>query len=249
MQTHADSSGCEEALARRLMRLADRAALATLLSPPAPDGGGRGGRQPYASLVLVASDLDGSPILMLSNLADHSRNIAADPKVSLLLAPALNAPEPLAQARLTLIGEAQPDGSERLKERFLSRHPGAALYAEFADFRCYRVRCDKAHLIAGFGRIRWLEGERLRLGPDALGLWPEAGNLVRRLNVEEIGLVERLGATAGGAAAPWRLTGIDPEGCDFRAGERTARLDFPSKAGSGAAALEFIRQAGPLRNG
>lgn len=241
MQTHADSSGSEEALARRLMRLADRAALATLLGPQAP--GGEGGR-PYASLVLVASDLDGSPILMLSNLADHSRNIAADPRISLLLAPAIGAPEALAQARLTLIGEARPDAEGRLRERFLDRHPGAALYAGYSDFRCYRVSCRKAHLVAGFGRIRWLEGARLRLRPEAAVLWPEMGNLARRLNVEEIGLVERLGAAASGVAAPWRLTGIDTEGCDFRAGERTARLDFASPVDSAATALGLIREAG-----
>ena len=241
MQTHADSCGSEEALARRLMRLADRGSLASVLRADAPSGGGG---QPYTSLVLVASDLDGSPILMLSKLADHSRNIAADSRISLLLAPGIGAAEPLAEARLTLIGEARPEADGRFKERFLDRHPGAGLYAGFADFRCYRVRCRAAHLVAGFGRIRWLEGERLILGPEAVALWPEAGNLARRLNVEEPGLVERLGAAASGEIAPWRLTGIDAEGCDFRTGERTARLDFAAPADSTVKALALIRQAG-----
>lgn len=241
MQTHADSSGREEALARRLMRLADRGALATVLRPDAA-GGERG--RPYASLILVASDLDGSPILMLSDLADHSRNIALDPRISLLLAPGIGVAEPLAEARLTLIGEAHSEADGRFRERFLDRHPGAALYAEFTDFRCYRVRCRKAHLVAGFGHIRWIEGERLLLGPEAAALWPEAGNLVRRLNVEETGLIEGLGAAANGAAGNWRLTGIDPEGCDFRAGERTARLNFGLRADSIGKAVELIRQAG-----
>src|SRR5262245_46174551 len=120
------------------MRLSDRGALATLIGPQSPI---RESGLPYSSLVLVASDLDGSPILMLSDLADHSRNIGADRRVSLLLAPASNAEEPLAEARLTLIGEALPDSTERVRQRFLDRHPGAALYAGFADFRCYRVSC------------------------------------------------------------------------------------------------------------
>jgi putative heme iron utilization protein len=240
MQTHADSLSSEEILARRLMRLADRGALASLLSRPAPGGGGS---RPYASLVLVASDLDGSPVLMLSNLSDHSRNIAADPRVSLLLAPGFGAAEPLAEARLSLVGEARPVPAERLRQRFLDRHPGAALYAGFADFRCYRLACQEAHLVAGFGRIRWLEGGRLLLRTEAAALWPEGGNLARRLNVEEPDRVERLGANASGVAAAWRLTGIDPEGCDFRAGERTARLEFPSAVDSVAKALDFIRKA------
>jgi hypothetical protein len=240
MQTHADFLSSEEVLARRLMRLADRGVLATLLGAPAPQ---EGGAPPYASLVLVASDLDGSPVLMLSDLADHSRNLGADPRASLLLAPGWSEREPLAAPRLTLLGEARPDADDRLRQRFLDRHPGAAVYAGFADFRCYRLSCQRAHLITGFGRIKWLDGARLILGPEASRLWPEGGNLVRRLNVEETGRVERLGAEASGVAAPWRLTGFDVEGCDFRAGERTARLQFPSAVESVTKALDFIRKA------
>ena len=80
------------------------------------------------------------------------------------------------------------------------------------------------------------------LGPEAAALWPEGGNLARRLNVEESGRIERLGAQASGAAGPWRLTGIDPEGLDLRAGERTARLEFPSAVDSVTRALDFIRK-------
>jgi putative heme iron utilization protein len=229
MQTHADFLSSEEILARRLMRLADRGALATLLARPSPEGEGGG---PYASLVLVASDLDGSPLLMLSDLADHSRNIAADPRISLLLAPGSGAAEPLAEPRLSLSGEARPEPAERARQRFLDRHPGAAVYAGFGDFKCYRIACREAH-----------QGPRLLLGSGAFALWPEGGNLARRMNVEEPGRIERLGGTAGGMAAPWRLTGIDPEGCDFRAGEKTARLDFPSAVESATQALDFIRKA------
>ena len=239
MQTHADFLSSEEILARRLMRLADRGALATLSARPSPQGGGG---NPYASLVLVASDLDGSPLLMLSDLADHSRNIAADPRVSLLLAPGFGVAEPLAEARLSLVGQARAEPAERARQRFLERHPGAALYAGFADFRCYRIACEEAHLVAGFGRIRWLQGARLLLGPEAFALWPEGGNLARRLNVEDPERVERLGRAASGATAPWRLTGVDAEGCDFRAGERTARLDFPAAVESVTQALDFLQK-------
>lgn len=239
-QTHADSSAGAEALARRLLRLTDRGALASLLARPGPAG--QGGR-PYASLVLVASDLDGSPLLMLSALADHSRNIAADPRVSLLLAPGAGLPEPLAEPRLTLVGQARFAEEDRARQRFLDRHPDAAAYAGFADFRCYRVDAEEAHLVAGFGRIRWLEARRLLLGREALALWPEGSNLTRRLNVEEPERIERLGAMAGGVRAAWRLTGIDAEGCDFRAGEHTARFDFPSAVQSATQALDVIRKA------
>jgi putative heme iron utilization protein len=241
VQTHADSTGSEPALARRLMRLADRGALATTL---APEGLEDPRRAPYASFVLLASDLDGSPILLLSDLADHSRNLAADPNAALLLAPAAGAAEPLAEPRLTLIGRLRPESLDRLRARFLDRHPGAALYAGFGDFRCYRMAVRKGHLVAGFGRIRWLDAGALLLGQEALSFWPEGSNRARRMNVDEPDLVDRLGVRASGMAGPWRLTGIDAEGCDFRAGERTARLDFAKPAASVDMAVELMRLAG-----
>jgi hypothetical protein len=82
------------------------------------------------------------------------------------------------------------------------------------------------------------------LGPEALCFWPEGSNRARRLNVDETDLVDRLGVRASGTAGPWRLTGIDAEGCDFRAGERTARLDFAEPAASVDMAVELIRLAG-----
>jgi heme oxygenase (biliverdin-IX-beta and delta-forming) len=246
METHADSATADAALGRRILRLSDRGALATLLRGGTPAG--PAGR-PYASLTLVASDLDGSPILLLSDLADHSRNIAAGPAVSLLLAPAMGAAEPLGQPRLSLLAAAESDGTPRLKERFLDRHPQAKTYAGFGDFRCYRLRPAHGHLVAGFGRIGWIEGSRLLLevaNPDELA--GELRDLVRALNVDSPDLVQALGGAAGGAGLPWQLTGIDPEGCDFRAGERTARLDFPtllSDLPSVAAQILFWRRRLP----
>ena len=239
-RTHAESASPHAAQGRRILRLADRGALATLLS----QGSGGPSGQPYASLVLVATDLDGSPILLLSDLADHSKNIAAEPQVSLLLALAWASPDPLAQGRLSLIGRAERSADPRLSERFLARHPGAALYASFADFHCYRMAIRKAHLIGGFGRIHWLEAEELLLpgSPDAL--WPELSNLVRRMNVEEEALVERLGTATSGTSAAWRLTGIDAEGCDFRAGERTARLVFSARIERAEDARDRFQQLG-----
>ncbi|MGH7114295.1 MAG: HugZ family protein, partial [Stellaceae bacterium] len=143
------------AFARGLMRRGTQAALATSLEGA-----------PYASLVLVAADLDASPLLLLSDLAQHSRNIAFDPRVSLLIDATGDHPEPLAGPRLTMLGQAEASKDPRLLARFVARHPSSGDYAGFADFRLYRVAVERGHLVAGFGRIEWIEGGDLLLGAD-----------------------------------------------------------------------------------
>src|SRR5262245_53778447 len=117
--------------ARRLLRAADRAALATRLAQP--EG------WPYASLVLLACDQEGAPLLLLSDLAEHSRNIAIDDRVALLIDGTAGHDDPLTGPRLTVLGRAATSADAGQRARFLARHPGAALYAQFADFRLYRI--------------------------------------------------------------------------------------------------------------
>jgi len=131
---------------RQVVRACHKASLATLLA----EGGA-----PYASLVTVALDHDLSPILLLSGLSDHSRNIAADPRVSLLFDGTDGHPNPQTGPRVTVMGRAMRTDDPRLRDRFLARHPGAALYADFADFAFWRVVPDKAHFVGGFGRAVW----------------------------------------------------------------------------------------------
>ena len=149
-----DTSEDLPALARRLTRAADRAVLATALA-----GDGR----PYASLVLMACDPGGSPLLLLSNLAEHTRNLTADPRVSLLVDGTAGHEDPLTGPRLTLLGRVAATDAPGCRARFLARHPESAAYADFGDFRFYRVSIERGHLVAGFGRIRWLEPPALTI--------------------------------------------------------------------------------------
>src|SRR5215510_8374807 len=109
---------------RNLLRGLDRASLACAL--PGEDGAS----WPYASLVLVAVDHDLAPILLLSNLAEHTKAIAADGRVSLLFDGTAGLAQPLTGPRITLQGTAAPTDDQRLRARFLARHPGAAMYAD-----------------------------------------------------------------------------------------------------------------------
>lgn len=144
--------------ALRLIRDSQEAALATSLDS-----------HPYVSLVAVASDHGGAPLLLLSDLAQHTRNLLADPRLSLLLADAPGNGDPLARARLTLLGQARRCDDPDARASFTARHRSSAQYAGFADFHLYRVFVERGHLIAGFGRINWIDGSELGFRAESGG--------------------------------------------------------------------------------
>jgi putative heme iron utilization protein len=220
---------------RRLIRHARYAALATSMNG-----------HPYASLVALACDHDSSPMLLLSNLAQHSRNIAADNRASLLFdgngGDHLPASEDrLAQSRLTVLGQAARCNDPHLLARFTARHPSAAAYAGFSDFHLYRVTIGRGHLVAGFGQISWIEGDALRLQGDASPLSAAEADIVQHMNADHADAIalfaERL---LGRSGAGWSMTGIDPEGVDMRSETETGRLDFPAAVLDPAAARQAL---------
>jgi heme iron utilization protein len=222
---------------RRLMRRQAHAALATSLP-------GEPGARPYVSVVAVACDLDASPLLLLSDLAQHSRNIAAEPRISLLFdGDARLAADPLAEPRLSLLGEAVGSDDKRLLARFVARHPSAAAYAGFGDFHLYRVTIGRGHLVAGFGRISWVEPEALRFAGDARALAEAEAGIIAHMNTDHADAVA-LYATRllHHAGAAWRMTGIDPEGIDLRGDTDAARLDFADHGTASARDAEGARQ-------
>jgi putative heme iron utilization protein len=209
-----DTAEATALAARRLVRRLDRATLATSL-----DG------WPYASLVLVATATDGAPILLLSDLAEHTRNATRDVRVSLLYDGTAGLDDPLVGERVTLLGEIAASGDAALVRRYVARHPAAAVYAGFRDFHCYRLTIRRAHLIAGFGRIHWLDGDRLlRPAPDLAQAEPEILVHMNKDHAEALDLyAQKLLRRQGDG---WEMTGIDPEGLDLRRAGATARLDF-----------------------
>jgi putative heme iron utilization protein len=120
---------------------------------------------PYGSLILYADSPEGEPLLLLSGLAEHTRNLRRDPRASLLVTEALSAPgpDPLDHARVTLVGEVLPSeeaarGEDR--RRLLEAHPAAARYIDFADFGIYRLRVERARYVGGFGQMSWVRGSQ-----------------------------------------------------------------------------------------
>ena len=130
--------------AKRLMRLARTGALATLEA--------EGGGSPLTTLVGVASDFDGAPLFLMSTLSRHTRNLARDPRASLLLSGARERGDPLNHPRVTLGGRVELDPAGRAKSRYLQRNRKSALYAGFADFGMFRLGIESVHFNGGFGR-------------------------------------------------------------------------------------------------
>src|SRR3954468_19268823 len=140
-------------LARSLLRRSRQGALATLML---------GTGDPYCSLVNVATHPDGSPSLLISRLAVHTRNIRGDSRVSLMLDERAEG-DPLEGSRIMLSGRAEEAAAtdrEALRRRYLKAHPSAHSFVGFGDFSFFRILPNAAHLVAGFGRIVDLSPEQ-----------------------------------------------------------------------------------------
>jgi putative heme iron utilization protein len=229
-------------LAKSLLRRSRQGALATLMV---------GSGDPYCSLVNLASHPDGSPILLISGLAVHTRNILADGRVSLMLDERA-AGDPLEGARIMLSGRAEQAGAETdlLRRRYLNAHPSAEAYVSFKDFSFFRIRPTGTHLVAGFGRIVDLKPEQFLTDlSGAEDLLAAEKGAVEHMNADHrdaIGLyATRL---LGAAAGDWRCTGCDPEGLDMQDGQTALRLEFPERVTDGTALRKMlVRLAGEAR--
>ncbi len=230
--------------ARDLIRRCDRATLATLH----PDSDG----WPYGSLVLTACAHDGAPILLISDLAEHAKAIAADDRVSLLFDNVGGLDDPLTGARVTVMGTARRTAAPDDRARYLARHPSAAGYADFADFNFYRIAVTRAHLVAGFGKIHWIGSDALLFdaqGREALG--NAETDIVAHMNRDHADAIDLYAQNLLGLdGAGWSLTGVDPEGADLRLGGRVARVGFDTPvADAEAARVELVRLVKRARDG
>lgn len=224
------------ALAKTLLRSIKAGTLATI---------DRNTGHPFASLVTVATDADGSPLILTSRLSTHTANLEADGRASVLLAETGKG-DPLAHPRLTVLGtfaRVERDSAEdaRVRRRFLARHPKAELYAGFGDFAFWRLSVASAHLNGGFARAADLAAA------DVLTDLTGAGELIE----SEEGAVAHMNADHAEATwlyavkllgedeAAWRISGLDPDGADLIAGDRTARLPFKARVTTSGA----LRQA------
>lgn len=224
-------------LARSLLRRRREGALATLT----PDSG-----DPYCSLVNVASQPDGSPILLISALALHTRNLLADSRVSLML-DERGPGDPLQGSRIMIAGTARQatgDDAAILQARYLAAHPSAEGFAKFKDFSFFGITIRHIHLVAGFGRIVDLEpGEVLTDLVGAEALVAAEADIRAHMDADHrdtmnLYATRLLGAKSG----KWRCIGCDPDGLDMQAGGIVLRLDFPRRTKTPAALRQMLKR-------
>lgn len=230
-------------LAKSLLRRSRQGALATLMS---------GSGDPYCSLVNVAAGPDATPILLISRLAVHTKNILADARVSLMLDERV-AGDPLEGARIMVAGLAEEltgDAGALARRRYLAAHPSAEGFVDFKDFAFFGIVPSGLHLVAGFGRIIDLKpAQFLTDVSDAADLLGAEASAVEHMN-EDHREAMTLYATRllGAEAAEWRCTGCDPEGMDMQADGRTLRLVFPERVRTGTELRKMlVRLAGEAR--
>ena len=206
--------------AKRLMRLARIGALATL----------EAGGAPLTTLIGVASDFDGAPLFLMSTLSRHTRNLAHDPRASLLLTSRHERGDPLNHPRVTLSGRVEKCAGPRAKARYLQRNPKAGLYAGFADFALFQLQVEDVHFNGGFGRAAPLTPEEVLASREGEAALTEAEErLIAEVNALGEAPLARL-AGHKGSRPVWRAIGLDAEGLDLAAGGRVARAQFATPA-------------------
>ncbi|MCY1668135.1 HugZ family pyridoxamine 5'-phosphate oxidase [Rhizobium sp. SL86] len=183
---------------------------------------------PAVSRALMATDLDGTPLILVSALASHTQSLIADPRCS-LLAGEVGKGDPLAHPRITLFATAKQVARDtpehkRARQRFLNRHPKASLYIDFPDFSFFRLEPQHASLNGGFGRAYVLDGEAFKIPvPGAPEDW---------LRLEEDIMIKyrdatQLAAVVGAPkASGYHLAGLDPAGFNLVSGSVSFRYEF-----------------------
>lgn len=220
--------------AKKLLREGRSGALATLMP---------GSGDPYCSLVNIATAADGAPLLLISKLAVHTKNILADPRVSLMI-DERKPGDPLEGARVMLMGEAAITDDPQVRARYLARQPEAEMFVGFADFSFYRIELKRAHLVAGFGRIVDLKpADILTPVDDAAELIGAEPDILAHMNADHAETC-RLYATKllGAPDGEWRCAGCDPEGLELQCGRMALRLPFPQRVRSPGVLRQVLKQ-------
>jgi putative heme iron utilization protein len=196
--------------ARRLLRSVRSGCLATSAAG-----------QPFASLVTPASMPDGSILLLLSQLSEHTRHLKADPRCSVMVTGVAETANPQTAPRVTITGLAEMVAEPALKARYLAVHPYASLYADFGDFATWRIRPVAGLLVGGFARAFRLK--TADLAPDAEAvtaiLAAEAG-ILSHCNRDHAGALTAI----AGAPGDWRMVTADVDGFDLALEDRVVRF-------------------------
>jgi len=205
--------------ARQIVRACKSASLGTM---------DRNAQTPYVSLCAFATDYEGCPVFLFSDLADHTQNIAQTPNVSLLCEQASHLSNPQAGPRVTLVGRIEKTDDTLHKELFFQQHPSAQMYAQFGDFNFYRMDVENVHYVGGFGTAQWVDG------PDYTGDSAAFLNF-SMLQSEALATLNEKYPQLGSICATkllklrgknWQVLRVDADGMDLKLASRIVRYSF-----------------------
>lgn len=223
--------------ARRLARTLLRGARYMSLAVLDPETG-----FPFASRALTGTDVDGVPVILVSGLSGHTKGLLADPRCS-LLAGEPGKGDPLAYPRITVqcladeVARGTPE-HDRIRTRFLDRHPKAALYADFPDFRFFRINPQTASLNGGFGRAYLIPGVDLVIRePGITSAWLDLQQNLKNMTDAAADLAAQISTEN---ARNWRFGGVDRAGIDLISGDFQLRHEFNDLIDSPEAVLDYI---------
>ena len=182
---------------------------------------------PFGSIAPYALNYEGEPIILISDIAQHTRNIKQNPRVSLTVFDRA-ADDPQSASRLTWIGDAEPvDPSDlQTRHRYLRYFPSSESYFETHDFAFYAISLRRARFIGGFGQIHWIESGKMLVNNP---FHASEGSIVDHMNQDHhkalVHYAEVLGRREINTIS---MTGIDSEGFDMLVDGRKVRMDFDS---------------------
>ena len=188
---------------------------------------------PYGSLTPYALSARGAPIILISTLAAHTKNLAADPRACLFVGESPDGDGPAnrqAAGRVSLLGRAArvPDAEQAdARARYLARVPDAVDYFKTHDFQLWELAVEEARLIAGFGKIGWVEGRVITRDPARDPFAGDAAGICSHMNDDHADALATLCRARGSDPAGARMTGVDALGFDVEAAGGRLRFDFP----------------------
>jgi putative heme iron utilization protein len=225
--------------ARRLLRAARVGTLATT----------RNG-QPAASLVTPAIAVNGDILLLLSDIAEHTRHLRADPRCALMVTGEAETANPQTAPRVSVSGLAELSDDAGLKARHGAIHPYAALYAGFGDFHLWRIRPAGAMLVGGFARAFRIRAADIVPAPAAADAIASAeAGIIFHCNQDHAPAMAAIARAAGGTDGAWRMVAADPDGCDLALDESSVRIHFSAPVADPAELrAELVRLARASRS-
>jgi putative heme iron utilization protein len=182
---------------------------------------------PFGSITPYLVDHDGSLIILISTLAEHTKNILLDPRVSLITHDQHN-PHIQTQGRVTVTGNAELEPNrDQAGLRYLRYFPEAQTYFSMHDFSFYRIRPIAIRYIGGFGKIHWINmGNYAVAQAETFAQREEL--LLAEMNSQQQDVLQQLVQLQDGAdTADMQAVGLDCDGIDVRSEGQIWRLNFP----------------------